>query len=175
MQRYFRFLSVTAAVVAVATLAGCADPYYRGPAPVYRPAPVVTAPPPVYAAPPPVYAAPQAVVEFGHVANIEVMQGAQPHANSGAGAILGAVIGGVIGNQFGRGGGRALATGAGVFGGAIAGNAVENSQPGRIVQSYRIVVQIDRGGPVRAFDVPSPGDLRIGDRVRIENNQLQRL
>lgn len=167
MQRYFRPLSITAAVVAVASLAACADPYYhRPPPPVYGPAPVAVAP---------AYAAPQSYVEFGHVANIEVFQGEQARAPSGAGAILGAVIGGVVGNQFGRGGGRALATGAGVFGGAIAGNAIEGNQRGRIVQTYRIAVQIDRGGPVRMFDVPSPGDLRIGDRVRIENNQLQRI
>lgn len=46
-------------------------------------------------------------------------------AQSGAGGLLGALIGGVAGNAFGRGGGRALATGAGVIGGALLGDRVE--------------------------------------------------
>ena len=38
---------------------------------------------------------------------------------SGLGPIAGGVIGGILGNQVGKGTGRALATGAGVVGGAI--------------------------------------------------------
>lgn len=44
---------------------------------------------------------------------------------TGAGAVLGAVAGGGLGNAFGQGGGRALATAAGVIGGAIVGNNLE--------------------------------------------------
>lgn len=46
-------------------------------------------------------------------------------APSGAGSLLGALIGGVAGNAIGHGGGRALATGAGVIGGALLGDRVE--------------------------------------------------
>ena len=49
---------------------------------------------------------------------------------SGAGAILGAVAGGLVGNAIGGGTGRALATGAGVIGGAMLGNQVEAGSPG---------------------------------------------
>jgi outer membrane lipoprotein SlyB len=35
-------------------------------------------------------------------------------------------------------------------------------------------VQLDRGG-VRSFEFKSAGELRVGDRVRIEGNQLFRL
>jgi len=44
---------------------------------------------------------------------------------SGAGAAMGAIAGGAIGNQIGNGSGRALATMAGIFGGAIMGDKVE--------------------------------------------------
>lgn len=51
-------------------------------------------------------------------------------AQTGAGGLIGALIGGVAGNAFGRGGGRALATGAGVIGGALLGDRVEaNATP----------------------------------------------
>jgi uncharacterized protein YcfJ len=44
---------------------------------------------------------------------------------SGAGAAMGAIAGGVIGNQVGHGSGRALATMAGLIGGAVLGNNIE--------------------------------------------------
>ena len=53
--------------------------------------------------------------------------GRQP---SGAGAVLGAVAGGLVGNAIGGGSGRALATAAGVVGGAMLGNQVEAGSPG---------------------------------------------
>ena len=49
--------------------------------------------------------------------------------SSGGGAVLGAIIGGVLGNGIGHGAGRALATGAGVFGGAAVGDRLENGSP----------------------------------------------
>ena len=52
---------------------------------------------------------------------------------SGAGALMGAIAGGAIGNQIGGGSGRALATMAGVVGGAIMGDKIEN--PGSQVQN----------------------------------------
>ena len=44
---------------------------------------------------------------------------------SGAGAAMGAIAGGAVGNQIGHGGGRAVATMAGIFGGAILGDKIE--------------------------------------------------
>jgi len=84
------------------------------------------------------------------------------------------LVGGLLGNQIGGGSGRTAATVAGVVGGALLGNTIEghNNAP-RVYESYRVSVQTDNGG-YRAFDVPSPGDLRIGDRVRIDNGQISR-
>ena len=115
--------------------------------------------------------APQAT-DFGRVRNIEWLQTAARGQTSGGGAVLGAVVGGLIGNQIGKGSGRAAATAVGVVGGAVAGNAIEErNQAAQGV--YRISIQLDRGG-YRLFDVPSPGDLRVGDRVRIAGGQISR-
>lgn len=53
--------------------------------------------------------------------------------SSGAGAVMGAIAGGAVGNQIGGGTGRALATMAGVVGGALMGERVEN--PGTQIQN----------------------------------------
>ncbi|UCV00674.1 glycine zipper 2TM domain-containing protein [Acidovorax radicis] len=112
--------------------------------------------------------------EYGRVANIEVLQGQSQGRTSGAGTVLGAVVGGVLGNQVGKGSGRVAATALGVVGGAVAGNAIEGrNNRDEYAQSYRISIQLDHGG-YRAYDVSTPGDLRIGDRVRVYNGQISR-
>jgi len=181
MKTIARTVAITLASAGTLALTACAvDPYYNAqPAPVYSSAPAYRQAPvynqaPVYQQAPQGYVQQGAYAEYGRIANIEVMQGEVRRAPSGAGAIIGGVLGAVVGNQIGGGSGRALATGAGVIGGAVAGNALEGNQRGQVVQTYRVQVEVENGG-VRAFDVPSPGDLRIGDRVRIQNNQLQRI
>lgn len=52
---------------------------------------------------------------------------------SGAGALMGAIAGGAVGNQIGGGSGRALATIAGVMGGAMMGDKIEG--PGSQIQN----------------------------------------
>lgn len=174
---FSRSISVAAVIAGAVALSGCvADPYYNRPVGYGQayPAPVVQ-PAPYYGNQGAVqYGNQVAYAEFGHVSNIEVLQSEQRRGPSGAGAIIGGVLGAVVGNQIGSGGGRALATGIGVVGGAVAGNQIEGNQRGVLVQTYRVSVQVENGG-YRVFDVPSPGDLRIGDRVRIQDNQLQRI
>ena len=158
-----RLLATGAAVLGLASLTACVTPV-----PVYTqtyPYQPTTA-----------YQAPAPHVEYGRVANIEVVQSQTgAAAPSGAGAVVGALVGGVIGNQFGHGSGRAAMTALGAVGGGFAGNAVEaNNGAPRVYQSYRLSVQTDNGG-YRAFDVSSPGDLRVGDRVQIYNGQISRI
>ncbi len=150
-------LSTAAALGTLALLSACVVAPAREPRVVYAPQPV--------ARPVPVYA------EYGRVENIGYVQLSQ--RPSGAGAVLGAVIGGVIGNRFGEGTGRALATGAGVVGGAIAGNAIEGRNR-RDDEVYRVQVRFDNGS-MRDFDFQRIDDLRIGDRVKFEGGQLHRL
>jgi len=108
--------------------------------------------------------------DYGQVTSIEVIPVAS--RPSGAGAILGAVIGGVVGNQFGSGTGKAAMTGVGIVGGAVAGNAIENRNK-RDDEVYRVWIRLDNGG-MRSLDFHRVDDLRVGDRVRYDGNQLYR-
>lgn len=163
-----RTLGLGASVLALATLTACVAPVpvYQSRYP-YQPRQAAAYPYP---------AGPAQYVEYGRVANIEVLRSETgAYGTSGAGAVTGGVIGGVVGNQFGRGNGRAAATALGLVGGALLGNAIEaNNNAPRVYESYRVSIQTDNGG-YRAFDVAHPGDLHIGDRVRIDNGQISRM
>jgi outer membrane lipoprotein SlyB len=110
-------------------------------------------------------------VEYGRINNIEVVR--QEARTSGGGAVIGAIIGGVVGNQIGGGTGKALATGAGVVGGAVVGNEVEKRNK-REDEVFRVVVRFDNGS-TRHFDYNNVDGLRIGDRVKLEGKQLYRV
>ena len=163
-------LATIAGASALAALAACStSPRVEvnvppQPAPVYS-STTVTPASPVAVAP--------VGAEYGRITNIEYFPGGV--ARSGVnvpGAILGAVAGAVIGHQVGGGTGRDAAT---VLGGA-AGAAV-GSQVGRTTTAtdavYRITMQTDTG-IVRYYDVPASGDLRVGDRVRVDNGVIYR-
>jgi len=142
-------------------LAACAGPTVNVSAPVGGyPAPVVTSTAP-------------ASLEYGRVTNIEFFQGGVARSGPNVpGALIGAVAGAVLGNQIGGGTGRDVAT---VLGGA-AGAAV-GSQVGRTASAtdpiYRVSIQTDSGA-MRTYDVPGTGELRVGDRVRVENGVIYR-
>lgn len=89
----------------------------------------------------------------------------------GAGAVIGGVVGGVLGHQVGGGTGKDIATVAGVVGGAMAGHQIEKSTKQQ--DAYRIRVRLDNGG-YQTVTQQSIADLRVGDRVRIENNRVSR-
>jgi outer membrane lipoprotein SlyB len=108
--------------------------------------------------------------QYGTVRDIHQREISQ--RRSGAGALLGAVIGGVAGNQVGSGTGRAAATAIGAVGGAVIGDRIENRN--NAPQSYyQVDVRLDNGD-MRTFDYQDINGLRVGDRVRIQDNQLQR-
>lgn len=166
-----RFLTLTSSVVLVAGLAACAAPM--------NPQPVATYPAQNYPAQTYPQQAPQGnYVEYGRVSNVEVIRTQDQAARTGGlGAVLGGVAGAVVGRQIGNGSGRDIATVAGAVGGAVAGNAIEknrNAANANVRETYRVSVQMDNG-TMRAYDVPSYGELRIGDRVKVENNQLYRI
>lgn len=113
-------------------------------------------------------------VEYGRVSNMDVVQTSQKAQGSGLGAVLGGVAGAAVGHQIGGGTGRTLATIAGAVGGALAGNEIEKSRnTPQVGQTYRATVRLDSGSS-RTYELPSADDLRIGDRVRIQNGQLSR-
>lgn len=113
-------------------------------------------------------------VAYGVVDAIEITRessGGIGGSGIGAGAVIGGVVGGLLGHQVGGGTGKDLATVAGVVGGAVAGHQIEKTtkQP----DTYLIRVRLDNGG-VQTVAQPSISDLRVGDRVRIENDHVSR-
>ena len=158
-----RSLSVASSAVLLASLMACAP---MNPAPVST-FPTSTTTPNTQ----------NVFVEYGLVNNVEIIRTqAPPTQSSGVGAVIGGVAGAVVGSQIGAGTGRTAATVIGAVGGAVAGNAIEKSRTANTAagESYRVSVQLDNGS-IRAYDVSTYGELRIGDRVRIENGQLYRV
>lgn len=107
-------------------------------------------------------------VAYGVIDSIETISGSSD--GIGAGAVIGGVVGGVLGHQVGGGSGNDVATVAGVVGGAVVGHQVEKQN--RQQDAYRIRVRLERGGYETVTQ--SISDLRVGDRVRIENNHVSR-
>jgi len=185
MRNTSRFISSTCAVVALAGLAACAPMSPQVSDANYPPVnpssgyPTASYPAGTYPAgtyPAGTYPANQQnrYIEYGRVSNVEVFRTQEQARGSGVGAILGGVAGAVVGHQIGGGTGKDVATIAGAVGGAVAGNAIERNRNATVRETYRVSVQLDNGTG-RAYDVPSTGDLRIGDRVRIENGLLYRM
>lgn len=169
-----RIASTTAAVLLASALVACApmSPQNSYPSASY---PQGTNPTGVYPAGSyPVPNQQSAYVEYGRVSNVEVLQSQGQAQCSGVGAIIGGIAGAVVGSQIGGGSGRSAATVVGGLGGAVAGNAIEKNRSGNVTETFRISVQMDNGG-YRSYDLPASGQLRTGDRVRIENGQLFRM
>ena len=90
----------------------------------------------------------------------------------GAGAVIGGVVGGVLGNQIGSGSGKTAATVAGVAGGALIGHQIDKNRQAT-APYYTVGVRLNNGD-YQTTNLDTIGDLRIGDRVRVENNQMYR-
>lgn len=154
------FLTV-AALASTVLLAACASPNYgygTTPNPAYPAYPAAASTYPAYGS------------SYGVIDAIEMAAAPQPAI--GAGTVIGGILGGVLGNQVGGGTGNTLATVAGVVGGAVAGNQLEknaNQQPA----GYNIRVRLDNGS-YQSVVQGNISDLRIGDRVRIENGRVYR-
>ena len=172
-----RSLSTVAGAATLAALAACSstplnnDAYRGGPTtPVYSSQPAVYDPPAVYNAPPVYNQGPAVRAEYGTVRSIQLVS--SDSRATGAGAVLGAVVGGVVGHQFGSGTGRTAATIAGAVGGGVAGNEIEKrTQDHRNGEVFQVGVQFDDGS-YRTFNFRQVGDLRIGDRVSWDSQQL---
>lgn len=151
-----RWVSFLAAAVAATALAGCAAPgYYQ----------------PVQGAYPAGQPGNAGYAQFGRVADVRYLQG---QGSSGvAGTVIGGAVGGLAGHQVGGGSGKTAATIIGAVGGALIGRAIEqnNSRGGQGV--YRVTVQMDNGG-ARTFDYADAPNVQVGERVRVDGNQLYR-
>ena len=110
---------------------------------------------------------------YGTVRGVESTGIAQDQPQ-GAGAVVGGVVGAVVGRQIADSRhGRNVGTAVGAVAGALIGNEIEKNAR-RDQSGVRISVTLDDGS-LRRFDIKEPGGLRVGDRVRIEGNQLYRI
>lgn len=117
-------------------------------------------------------AAAPAAVTYGTVRGIDRSGSSErPH---GAGAVVGGILGAVIGRQFADGSaGKNVGAVVGAAAGAFIGNEIEKSVR-RDRAAVRIAVTLDDGS-IRHFDFREAGDLRVGDRVRVEGDMLYRV
>ena len=109
--------------------------------------------------------------DYGTVTAIEIYR-ASDNPPINAGTVIGGIAGGVIGHQIGNGGGKTAATVIGTIGGAVVGNQIEKNRAQ--ASRYRITVKLDSGSSLIAEDTKDP-NLRVGDRVRVEDNRIQPL
>ena len=122
--------------------------------------------------------------EYGRITNIESVQADAPRSNNPnvrnavIGGVIGAVVGSVLGKNVNDGHNRSGATVLGGVAGAAVGSQVGRGQAPQdqvlANPAYRVVIQTDAGA-MRTYEVgPSTGDLRVGDRVRVENGVIYR-
>lgn len=130
------------------------------------------APPPATPAAAPAQPARVVHADRGRVTAIEpITQAGKP---TGAGAVVGGVLGAALGNQVGKGDGRKVATVAGAVGGAALGHNVEKQRTEPVVVGYRVTVRMEDGS-TRSLQPGEVGDLRVGDRVRVDGGTLSRV
>lgn len=132
---------------------------------------------PAYSAQPyPTVASAPMSTEYGRIVNIEYLPvGTTAPASSGViGAVVGGLLGAGVGSAIGAGVGRTAATVLGGVAGAAVGSHIARNQQGVTTQAgYRITMQTDNG-VIRTYEVPATGDLRVGDRVRVDNGVIYR-
>ena len=164
MRTISRLTSLVTGGLAVAMLAACSS---YGPMASTYPTTTTTYPASSY---------PVAGTEYGRIINIEYLPvgTTAPATHNILGAVVGGVVGGLLGNQIGSGTGRTAATVLGGVAGAAVGNQISRNSQGVTTQAgYRITMQSDQG-VVRTYEVPATGDLRVGDRVRVDNGVIYR-
>jgi len=108
---------------------------------------------------------------LGYVDRIEVVK--KGDSNNIAGTIIGGVVGGLIGSQIGGGRGQTAATIVGAAGGAYAGHEIQGRRAAAN-ESFRVTVRLDNGS-YQTVTMDSITDLRSGDRVRVEGNNISRI
>jgi outer membrane lipoprotein SlyB len=88
--------------------------------------------------------------------------------------VVGGAAGALLGRQIGGGTGRDAATVLGGVAGAVIGSQIARNSAGATTQpGYRITMMTDQG-LTRVYEVPATGDLRVGDRVRVDGGVIYR-
>jgi outer membrane lipoprotein SlyB len=113
-----------------------------------------------------------AYYSYGVVQSIELTSEDTSDKKIGMGTIAGAVVGGIVGNQVGQGRGNTAATIIGAAGGAYAGHQIEK-QNQQQSDGYKITIRMTDGS-YRSVAQNTAADLRVGDRVQIDNGTARR-
>ncbi|MDP3540251.1 MAG: glycine zipper 2TM domain-containing protein [Azonexus sp.] len=104
---------------------------------------------------------------YGSVYAIDLIR-YENESSIGVGTIAGAVIGGLIGHQVGDGKGNTAATVIGAAGGALIGHEIERRNQPQIDQ-FRLTIRMENGGYQTLLQNQDFVDLRVGDRIHIDN------
>jgi outer membrane lipoprotein SlyB len=88
--------------------------------------------------------------------------------NSTADSVAGTVLSGQAGSNVRGGKGSTFDIGPGAIVGGIAGQQIGSSNTGKTVT--RLIVRFDYNGDVYSYEIVSGETFRIGDRVKIINN-----
>lgn len=109
---------------------------------------------------------------YGVVQSVELIRLEGTDSGMGVGTIAGAVIGGIVGNQVGAGRGNTAATVVGAAGGAYAGHQMEKRNQSSS-EAYKFQIRMDDGSHQTVTQTTNP-DIRVGDRVQIDNGVIRR-
>lgn len=111
-----------------------------------------------------------AYVRYGVVQSIDLVR--LDNTGLGAGTLAGAVVGGIVGNQVGGGSGNTAATVIGAVGGAYAGHQLEK-QNRQSSDAYKLTIRLNDGS-YQTLTQTTNADIRVGDRVQIDNGVARR-
>jgi outer membrane lipoprotein SlyB len=110
---------------------------------------------------------------YGTVQSVELVRQERSGSSIGLGTVAGAVVGGIVGNQVGSGKGNTAATVIGAAGGAYVGHELENRNRQATGDAYRVTVRMENGSSQTLIQSTN-NDIRVGDRVRIDNGIAHR-
>ncbi len=111
-------------------------------------------------------------IGYGVVEDIETIK-ISDDDNNVTGTLIGGVLGGMLGHQVGGGRGQTAATIAGAVGGAVAGHEIEKRSQAASRDEYRVRVRLSNGA-THTVTQSSVSDIKIGDRVRVDNDRVSR-
>ena len=114
----------------------------------------------------------QSYSRYGVVQSVELIRQQSGNSDIGLGTLAGAVVGGIVGNQVGSGRGNTAATVIGAAGGAYVGHEIEK-RPKQQPDSHRLNIRMEDGSHQSVIQ-SAEADIRVGDRVQVDNGVARR-
>ena len=114
----------------------------------------------------------QSYSRYGVVQSVELIRQQSSGSDIGLGTLAGAVVGGIVGNQVGQGRGNTAATVIGAAGGAYVGHEIEK-RPEQQPDAHRLNIRMEDGSHQSVIQ-GAEADIRVGDRVQVDNGVARR-